>query len=234
MGALSNIKISKFKYDEKLPSTGKKVAITPFRVGDEKVLLEAAESKDPKHQRNAIKQVIENCVEGVKFEDLAPYDVDYLFMKLRAKSVGETADIGISCEECEEKNKLTVNIDTVEVYKDPSHTNKVKLQDDLMLEMKYPDTSNLNIENAQTADGMLEVIFYSVDKVYYGEETIDLTPSDKQDFISLIGELSKTQFEEIQKFFTTMPKLKKDVEFTCGSCGHENKYSLEGLASFLS
>ena len=234
MGALGNIKISKFEYEEKVPSTGKRVTITPFRVGDEKVLLEASQSEDVKHMQRAMKQVINNCVEGADVSELASFDMDYLFIKIRSRSVGETSEIGIKCKECEAMNKITVNLDDLEVYKNSEHTRRVKIQDDLMFEMKYPDTYGIDITSENQADQIFEVIFHSLDKVYYGEEIIDVDVGDKEDVFTMLNQMNKDQFAKVQTFFETMPKLKKDVTFTCGSCNTENEYELEGLQSFLS
>ena len=233
MGALGNIKISKFQYEEKIPSTGKKVLITPFRVGDEKVLLEASQSDDAKHMQNAIKQVIGNCVTNVNVDDLTSFDLEYLFLRLRSKSVGETSEIGISCKECESSNKITVNLDSVNVYHNPDHSMKVKVQDDLMFEMKYPDTYSLDFTGKEGTDAVFEVIYNSIKTVYYGEEAIEITEGDKEDFITLINEMNKDQFDNIQKFFETMPKLRHVIDVVNPNTKVKSEVLLEGLPSFL-
>lgn len=231
MSSLSNIKIAKYEYDDKIPSTGKKVKITPFRVGDEKVLLEAIQSEEPKRMQKAIEQVIANCVSSVNIDELAPYDLEYLFLRLRSRSVGEKVEIGILCSNCDEANKIPINLDSVDIVKTEGHTNKIKIQDGLIFEMGYPKDINTDIDSA--ADLIIDVICDSVKKVYYGEDVIEVDSSEKEALRNLIEQMTKEQFSAIQEFFNTSPKLSKEIDFVCGACGEHNDIKLEGLASFL-
>lgn len=233
MSNLSSIKISQIKYDDILPSSGDKIKLTPFRVGDEKVLLEASESKDFDHIYGAIKSVVSNCVEGIDVDKIETYDLEYLFLRLRTKSVGETSTIGVACIECESMNKIQINLDDVKVVKDDRHSPRVKIQDDLMFEMKFPK-EQLAAEVSNATDAMLEIVVASITRVYHGEEVIDVDPTDRADLRKLIESMSKDQFAKIQEFFDTMPKLSKTIEFTCGSCAKEQKTKLEGIQTFLS
>lgn len=233
MSGLKNVKISKFTYKDEIPSTGDKVTLTPFRVGDEKVLMEAMQSEDALHMQNAVKNVISNCVDPIDVDALAPYDIEYLFLKLRVKSVGEEAEIGIKCDGCEEFNKIPVNLETVKVVKNENHQPMVRIQDDLAFEMQYPEVTESVKEQTET-EALFKVICSSVKRVYYGEDVIDVGPSEMGDLQTLIEELSQEQFLKIQEFFETVPKLTKTVDFVCGSCAKENTYKLEGLKSFLS
>jgi hypothetical protein len=232
MGQLSGIKISTPTFNEVVPSTKQKVKLTPFRVGDEKVLLMASQSKDNKQMLSALKTVIANCVSGIEVEKLAHFDLEYLFLKLRAVSVGETSEVGIKCESCEHINKITVDLTTVNVHEDKSHTKIIKITNDLIFEMKYPDVDVLvNMNN--DIERFLKIVCNSVDKVYHGEDIYEITESDHDDVKNILNNLSSKQFNIIQNFFTTLPKMKHDVDFKCKKCSHDNKKTIEGLASFF-
>lgn len=231
MSALSNIKISRYEYEDKVPSTGKKVKLTPFRVGDEKVLLEAVASEEPGRMQNAIEQVIANCVTPVNIDELAPYDLEYLFLRLRSRSVGENVEIGIKCAKCETANKIPINLDSIEVVKNKDHKNTIKIQEGLMFEMGYP--KDLKTEGKDAVELLLELIVHSVKKVYSGEDVIEITEAEHEDLRAIIDDLTSEQFASIQVFFNTAPKLSKEVTFECGDCGEHNDIKLEGLASFL-
>lgn len=231
--SLKNIKLSTPEYDDKIPSTGKKVKITPFRVGDEKTLLIAAQSENGRQMIAALKSVIKNCVKGIDVEELAPYDLEYLFIKLRAKSVGETATIGIACQSCEVTNELPVDLTTVQVSENKNKSNLIKIEDNLAFKMKYPEADDIVDIDLNDPASIMKVIALTVEQVYHGEEVIDIDPSDGEDLIALIESMTSAQFEKLQDFFLNMPKVYKEITFTCGSCGHENEIKLEGLASFF-
>ena len=232
MSQLKNVKLSVAQFDETVPSTGERIKITPFKVGDEKVLLMAAESKDTQQMTNALKQIVGNCTVGVS-SDLAFFDYEYLFLKLRAVSVGEVSKIGVLCSNCEAENTVDVDISKVNVAKDDNHSRIVKINDNLGFEMKYPDLSSIAGVNLESFDGIMDLVCKSVSKVYYGEETIDVGLSEMDDLKDLIEGMTTQQFSKFQEFFETIPKLREEVNFTCQSCRHENKRVLEGLQSFF-
>ena len=234
MGQLGNIKIAQMKYSDVLPSTGAKIKITPFRVGDEKVLLEASSSNDVKHMYDAVKRVVENCVEGIDIDEIENYDLEYLFLRLRVKSVGETSKIGVKCEKCEVSNEIDVDLDKVKVVKNKNHSSMVKIQEDLAFEMKIPKDEFVNQDQNSLPEIMMQIILNSIKKVYHGEEVIDVDSSDQEDLRNLIESMNKNQFEKIQQFFETIPKLSHQVSFECGSCGEQNEMKMEGLQTFLS
>ena len=233
MGQLSGIKISTPTFNEVVPSTKQKVKLTPFRVGDEKVLLMASQSKDTKQMLNALKTVIENCVSGVDVEKLAPFDLEYLFLKLRAVSVGETSEIGVACKECNTSNKIVIDLTKVSVKENKNHTNIIKIDKDLIFEMKYPDTNALSEDDLADVEKIFDLIASSVTKVFHGENVYEVSEVDKEDLKDILNSLSTKQFEMVQDFFTTMPKLAKDIIFTCSHCKTENKSTIEGLSSFF-
>ena len=233
MPSLKDIKLSAPTYADKIPSTGQKVEITPFRVGDEKTLLIASQSDNSKEMQTALEQVIANCVKGVEVENLTSYDIEYLFLRLRAKSVGETSELLIGCKECGEDNKMSIDISTVEVQFNENHSEIVKIDGTLGFKMKSPDFEMIDQLDLQDPNSVFNIIVESVDEVYSGEEVFKIDLSDKDDVKNLIESMTKEQFEKMSQYFETLPKLSKEVQFTCGSCEHENTVKLEGLASFF-
>ena len=232
MSALSGIKISTPSKKDKIPSSGKSVELTPFRVGDEKVLLLASESKDSGEILLAIKNVIANCSKGIDVEQLASFDIEYLFLKLRAISVGETAKIGLKCTNCETSNIVSVDLSKVKVEKSKDHKSLIKISDELGFEMKYPDL-DVAVTMTDDADSIMNVICNSVKVVYWGDEVIEITEDEMEDLEGILNQLTSAQFKDIQQFFLTMPKLKENIDFTCTHCKEENKTVLEGMQSFF-
>ena len=233
MGSLAGIKLSKPTFEDKVPSSGVKVKLTPFRVGDEKNLLIAAQSQSTHQMNLALKSVIANCVTGVKVEDLEQYDLEYLFLKIRAKSVGEFSTVGLNCSQCETTNEIKIDLETVVVDQSKQHSDMIKIEDKLAFKMKLPDTEQLEKIDLTDPESVMDVIVLSVETVYTGEESIEVGPSDREELKQLIESMTSTQFQKFQDYFDTMPKLKKEIDFVCGSCGHENHVTLEGLASFF-
>lgn len=232
MSQLKQINLSTPKYDTIIPSNNQSVKFSPFRVADEKVLLIASESKNAKQMMGALKSVIENCVEGVDLDKLAPFDLEFLFLKLRSVSVGETAELGLRCKECDTLNKVAVDISNVEVLFDENHTDTIKVSDDLIFKMKYPDVDQLASED-DSFESVLNLIAHSVETVFYGEEAITITDAEIPDLIDILNGLTSNQFKELQQFFETQPKLSKTVDYDCGECQHSNTLKLEGLANFF-
>lgn len=232
MSQLRNVKLSTPTYRETIPSTKKVVKIKPFRVGDEKTLLIAAQSEDSKQQIDSMKEVIRSCVEGIDVESLTSFDLEYLFLKLRAVSVGETSDIGIKCEHCSASNRIKVDLAKVGVVETEGHTKTVKISKELAFEMRYPDINDL-VDLDQSFDSILNLVCCSVQTVFAGEEAITVTPAEHEDLKRILNDLTTTQFEDIQKFFSTSPKLKHEVKFKCSECGEDNKQTLEGLTNFF-
>ena len=230
--SLKNIQIANPTYSDIIPSTKQRISMSPFKVGDEKVLLMASESKDAGAMANALKDVIRNCVDDVEPEKLAHYDLEYLFIKLRSISVGEVASIAIKCDNCDTQNKIDVDLTSIEVRERKDHNNLIKVNDNLAFKMKSPDLVDI-AKTEQTVDSLIKLIASSVETVFYGEETITVGPSDIDDLLGIINQLNTKQFQLFQDFFATAPKLSKDIEFKCGECGHQNNKVLEGLASFF-
>mgnify|MGYP001352372792 FL=1 len=234
-------KIATPTYELELPSTGKSIKYRPFLVKEEKVLVIALESEDTKQITNAIKAVLKNCVltKGVKVETLPTFDIEYLFLNIRGKSVGEELEVNIVCPDDGETNvPIFINLDDIQVEKDDDHTNQIKLDDDLMMEMKYPSLeqfikNNFDFQEGNQMDQSFELIATCIDKIYNEDEvwaTADCTKKEVKEFLE---SMNSSQFKEIEKFFESMPKLKHTIEITNPKTKVKSEVVLEGLASFF-
>jgi len=228
-------------YELELPSTGKKIKYRPFLVKEEKLLVLALESEDTKQITNAIRTVLKNCIQtrGVKVESLPTFDIEYLFLNIRGKSVGEEIEVNlISPDDEETQVPVTINIDDIQIQKDESHTNKVKLDSKLVMEMKYPSLdefikNNFDFNDTVGMDQSFDLIATCIDKIYNEDEVwvaADCTKKEMKDFLE---QMNSMQFKEIETFFTTMPKLSHSVTFTNPKTDVENTVVLEGLSSFF-
>jgi len=234
-------KIATPTYELELPSTGKTIKYRPFLVKEEKVLVIALESEDTKQITNAIKAVLKNCVltKGIKVETLPTFDIEYLFLNIRGKSVGEELEVNIVCPDDGETNvPIFIDLDSIQVERDDDHTNKIKLDDDLMMEMKYPSLeqfikNNFDFEEGNQMDQSFELIATCIDKIYNEDEvwaTADCTKKEVKEFLE---SMNSSQFKEIEKFFESMPKLKHTIDVTNPKTKVKSEVVLEGLASFF-
>ena len=228
-------------YELELPSTGKKVKYRPFLVKEEKLLVLALETESTKDITTAIKNVLKNCIQtrGIKVENLPTFDIEYLFLNIRGKSVGEDIEVNLICPDDDVTQvPTTINIDDIKIQKDEKHTNKIKLDDNLMMEMKYPSLdqfirSNFDFNDDSSVDQSFDLIAACIDKIYNEEEvwsTSDCTKKEVRDFLE---QMNSMQFKEIEKFFETMPKLSHSVTFTNPKTKVESTVVLEGLSSFF-
>ena len=228
-------------YELVLPSTGKTIKYRPFLVKEEKVLVIAMESEDTKQITNAVKTVIKNCVEtrGIKVETLPTFDIEYLFLNIRSKSVGEEIDVNIICpDDGETEVPVTINVDEIQVIKNDEHNNRIKLDDNVMMEMKYPSLdqfikSNFDISNNANIDQSFDLIASCIDKIFTEEEVWTSSDVTKKELIDFLDQMNTNQFKEIEEFFNTMPKLSYEVQVKNPKTGVESKVVLEGLASFF-
>ena len=188
-------KIATPTYQLELPSTGKTVTYRPFLVKEEKVLVIALESEDNKQITNAIKAVLKSCVQtkGIKVEQLPTFDIEYLFLNIRGKSVGEELEVNIICpDDGETSVPVYVSLDEIEIYKEKGHTNKIKLDDNLMMEMKYPSLdefikNNFDFNEENQMDQSFALIASCIDKIYNEDEvwaTADCTKKEVNEFLS--------------------------------------------------
>ena len=234
-------KIATPTYQLELPSTGKTVTYRPFLVKEEKVLVIALESEDNKQITNAIKAVLKSCVQtkGIKVEQLPTFDIEYLFLNIRGKSVGEELEVNIICpDDGETSVPVYVSLDEIEIYKEKGHTNKIKLDDNLMMEMKYPSLdefikNNFDFNEENQMDQSFQLIASCIDKIYSEEEVWATADCPKKEVNEFLESMNSGQFKEIEKFFETMPKLKHDIKVKNPKTGVESDVVLEGLASFF-
>ena len=228
-------------YELELPSTGKKIKYRPFLVKEEKLLVLALETENTKDISTAIKTVLKNCIQsrGVKVESLPTFDIEYLFLNIRGKSVGEEIEVNLIAPDDEETSvPVTINIDDIKISKKKDHTNKIKLDKTLMMEMKYPSLdefvkNNFDFDGEVDMDQSFDLIASCIDKIYNEEEvwsTADCTKKEVKDFLE---QMNSMQFKEIEKFFDSMPKLSHKVTFTNPKTKVESTVVLEGLASFF-
>lgn len=234
-------KISTPTYELELPSTGQTIKYRPFLVKEEKLLVLALESEDTKQITNAIKVVIKNCIEtkGIKVETLPTFDIEYLFLNIRGKSVGEEIEVNIICPDDEETTvPVSINVDDIKVQKTPEHSNKIKLDDSIMMEMKYPSLdqfikSNFDISSNNTIDQSFELIASCIGKIFTEDEVWATEDVTKKELIEFLDQMNTTQFKEIEKFFETMPKLSHKIKIVNPKTKVESEVVLEGLSSFF-
>jgi len=236
-------KINTPTYDLTLPSTGKKIKYRPFLVREEKILIMAMESEDMTEITNSIVQILTDCIltENVKVETLSTFDIEYLFLNVRARSVGETVDINITCPDDEETQvEMTIDIDAIKIQKTRGHKNIIKLDDNLSMKLRYPSLQQFIENNFETGENISEVgqslsmITSCIDMIYNDEESWESSDYSKKELDEFIEQLNTKQFKQIEKFFTTMPKLSHKIAVKNPKTGVESEVVLEGLASFFS
>ena len=228
-------------YELELPSTGKKIKYRPFLVKEEKLLVLALETESTKDISNAIKTVLKNCIQtrGVKVDNLPTFDIEYLFLNIRGKSVREEVEVNLIAPDDEVTEvPVTINIDDIKIQKSEEHTNKVKLDNDLVMEMKYPSLeqfikSNFDFTEEVSMDQSFDLIASCIDKIYNEEEVWSTADCTKKEVKEFLEQMNSMQFKEIEKFFETMPKLSHSVTFTNPKTEVESTVVLEGLSSFF-
>ena len=237
-------KINTPTFELVLPSTAKKIKYRPFLVRVEKILVMAMESDDMKQITSAIIDILNNCIltKTIKIEKLSTFDIEYLFLNVRSKSVGETVEVNVTCpDDGETQVQMEIDIDSIKVKKDKNHTNIVKLDDNLSMKLKYPSMNEFIENNFDATDTSrsevsqsLDMITSCIDMIYNEEESWSSTDSTKKELSEFIEQLNTKQFKDVEKFFTTKPKLSHTVKVKNPKTGVENKVVLEGLASFFS
>jgi len=229
------------EYDLVLPSTQKKITYRPFLVKEEKLLVLALESENTKQITTAIKSVLKSCIltRGIKVEKLPTFDIEYLFLNIRARSVGEEVEVNIVAPDDGETNvTVTIDLEDIQVQTNENHTNKIKLDDTLMMEMKYPSleqfiSNNFDFEGETDINQSFELIASCIDKIYNEEDVWSTDDCTKKEVVDFLEQMSSTQFKEIEQFFETMPKLSHTIEITNPSTKVKSTIVLEGLSSFF-
>ena len=234
-------KITTPTYELELPSTQKKVRYRPFLVKEEKVLLIALETEDTKEITNAIRAVIKSCVltRGIKVETLPTFDIEYLFLNIRGKSVGEVIEVNLICpDDGVTEVKKNIPIDDIKIQRTDGHTNQIKLDDNIMMELKYPSLdqfikNNFDFTEGNQMDQSFELIGTCIDKIYTEEEVWTASDCTKKELTEFLESMNSSQFKEIENFFETMPKLTHTIKVKNPNTEKENDVVLEGLASFF-
>jgi hypothetical protein len=236
-------KINTPTYELVIPSTGKKIKYRPFLVREEKILILALESEDTNQITTAVIDILSECIltKNVDVTKLATFDIEYLFLNVRSKSVGETVDVNITCpDDGKTSVEMQINIDSIKVQKTKSHKNIVKLDDKYSMKLKYPSfnqfiESNFDLtENNSEVNKSMNMIVSCIDMIYDDEESWDASESTKEELDEFIDQLNTKQFQEVEQFFKTMPKLSHKLKVKNPQTGVESEVVLEGLVSFFS
>ncbi len=233
-------KIATPTYELVLPSTKKTIKYRPFLVKEEKLLVLALETEDQKQITSSIKSVLKNCIQtrGIKVETLPTFDIEFLFLNIRGKSVGEEVDVNIIApDDGVTEIPVKIDIDQIKVIESPEHNNQIKLNEELMMEMKYPSLdqfikNNFDL-NQSNFDQSFELIASCVNKIYSEDEVWSADDVSKKEIIEFLESMNSIQFKDIEKFFETMPKLSHTVKVKNKNTGVESEVVLEGLSSFF-
>lgn len=225
-------------YELEIPSNGKKIKYRPFVVKEEKLLLLALESGDDKQIEDATRTLLKNCITTrVKLEDLAIFDLEYIFLQIRAVSVGEVVEMLLTCEDDGETQvKYNLNLTDVQVIKSEDHSNKIMLSDSMGLIMKYPSFEEfvkVSIIAKDTSEQVIEIMGKCVDQIFDGEDVYDSSTTSKKEFVEFIEGLTNKQFEKVQEFFSEMPVLKHEIKLKNPNTGAENSFVIQGLSNFF-
>ena len=233
-------------YELKLPILKKSIKYRPFLVKEEKILLMAMEAGDEKTVIDAVKQIINNCcLDDIDVNSLALVDMEYLFLNLRARSIGEVVELQYKCNNTVQdengQDKICANVVPIEVNLldikpqiEKDHTNKIEFSPNMGMMMKYPNMKMIEVvEGESEVEKMMNLILDSVDLIYDKDTIYYSKDIDRNELLEFIESLTKEQFEKVQKFFTTLPKIKKDLDFKCKKCGHNEKVTIERNQNFF-
>ena len=234
-------KITAPTYELVLPSSGRKCKYRPFLVKEEKLLIIAMESEDTKQITTAVQNVLKNCIltRGIKVEKLATFDIEYLFLNIRGKSVGEEVEVMITCpDDGETQVPAVINLDDIKINETKEHTRDIKIDDTLSLRMKYPSMDEFVKNNFDISEGMdiedtFELIASCIEQVYSEEESWNASDCSRKELVDFIDQLGTKQFKEVENFFATMPKLSHTLKVVNPKTKVENEILLEGLQSFF-
>ena len=222
-------------YEVEVPSTKETLKYRPFLVKEEKILLMAMEEEDQKHMVNAVRTIVDNCTfKTLEIKKMPMFDLEYVFLNIRAKSVGEVASVKVLCDDDGETYaEVDIPLDKIQVKFQKDHTNLINLTDDIKIEMAYPTFEMLDGVDENDTKGIFDLIGKCVERVIDGETLHERADFNKKELTDFLDSLNTKQFAEVQKFFETMPKLSHDVEFTNPNTKKKHKKTLEGLNSFF-
>jgi hypothetical protein len=234
-------KISTPTYELDLPSTEETIQYRPFLVREEKLLVLALESEDMKQITTAIKTVIKNCIlsKGIKIENLPTFDIEYLFLNIRGKSVGEEIEVNVICPDDEDISvPVTISVDDIKIVKNANHNKQIKVDDSIMMELKYPSLdqfikSNFDFTGSNLMEQSFDLVASCIDKIYQEDEVWSSADVTKKELVDFLDQMNASQFQQIEKFFETMPKLSHTVTVKNPKSGVESEVVLEGLSNFF-
>lgn len=225
------------KYKITVPSTNKEVTFRPFLVKEEKILLIALESQDPVQIATAITDTVISCIsEEISRKDLKSYDIEFLFLKIRAKSVGETANLLFKCESCDTENEVSVNLEEIKMNI-VEIDNRIKISNNIYIEMKHPTFESISRNKKLTTNSPTTQVFgliqESISAVLTEDERIDIKEVKDEEFQEFIESMTQEQFTKIREYIESIPKLSHDINYSCKNCNTNNNITLEGLQNFL-
>ena len=228
-------------FSVELPSTKEKVTFRPFLVKEQKLFLMNAENTDPKETINVIRQVLKNCViSSIDIDALPVFDLEYLFLNLRARSVSEVITLKYKCNNtfedkvCGTVNDVIINLIEIKPTVYPDHTNKIQLTDNVGICMKYPTFEMLNeMAGKSEGDVIMETIYNSIDYIYDKESMYNAKDVSRKEIEDFIDNIQQKDLEKLRVFFDTMPKIKKELEYKCKKCDYQEKIVLEGIQDFF-
>jgi hypothetical protein len=230
-------------YELILPSTGKKIKYRPFLVKEEKILILALESQDQSEITNAVKDVLKKCImtRGIKVDSLPTFDIEYIFLNIRAKSIGESIKVVVKCpDDGVTEVPVTIYVDEIEVSKPEGHTTDIVLDKTMTLRMKYPSLSqfiesnfDVSMTPEETVEKTFKVIADCMDTVFTAEDAWEAKDYTVKERLAFIEQLNSKQYKDVERFFSTMPKLSHSVEVENPNTGVKNTVVLEGLADFF-
>ena len=233
-------KIATPTYELVLPSSDRKIKYRPFLVKEEKILIIAMESEDQKQITNAIKSVINNCIlsRGIKVDKLSTFDIEYLFLNIRGKSVGEDVEVLVTCpDDNKTKVPVRINLDDIKIITHDDHKRDIKLDDSLLMRMRYPSINEFIKSNFSTSEvkseDTFDLIISCIEQIFNDEESWSTSDCTKEEMNDFLDQLNSNQFKEIEKFFDTMPKLSHTLTVNNPNTKVKSDIKLEGLAAFF-
>jgi hypothetical protein len=232
--------ISAPKYTLNLPSSGKPCEYRPFLVKEEKILLIAQESEDQTQIMNAIKDVISACTfDKINPNLLTSFDLEYIFLKLRARSVGETSNISLSCSSCKVANPVEINLDCVEIQqRQPNQESRILLTDSIGVNMKYMTVQDMgpliaSASSRSQTELTTDTIIACIDSIFDADKIYPKESSTTEELVQFLNSLNRAQMKKIEDYIANMPELSHPVKFTCCSCKHPNEIVIKGMSSFF-
>ncbi len=224
-------------YQLTLPSNNREISYRPFLVKEEKILLMAMEGEDQLEMINGIKQIITNCVsEEINVDNLPVFDLEYIFLNLRTKSIGAESVVGLSCPDCNTSNQMSIDLEQVTIEKSENHSNEINLTDTIGISMKYPTVNilkSIDPSGDMNVEDTMNMIQDCVGFIWNGDDTHDMADYNKDEKEEFFEGLTQGQFADIQSFFETMPKLSHNVDYNCRSCDYDDTIKVEGLQNFF-